>query len=91
MKYTNVALKEKIRDMYPDLEKHKVTIGLTYSEEKNAYVIKFKRGKHELITYLDKSDADDCMNNIRCLHLGIKVDTFVRNFEAREEFGRKVA
>jgi hypothetical protein len=91
MKYTNVALKEKIRDMYPDLEKHKVTIGLTYSEEKNAYVIKFKRGKQELITYLDKSDADDCMNNIRCLHLGIKVDTFISNFEAREEFGRKVA
>ena len=91
MKYTNVALKEKIRDMYPDLEKHKVTIGLTYSEEKSAYVIKFKRGKQELITYLDKSDADDCMNNIRCLHLGIKVDTFISNFEAREEFGRKVA
>jgi len=31
------------------------------------------------------------MNNIRCLHLGIKVDQFVGNFEAREEFGRKVA
>ena len=91
MKYTNVALKEKIRDMYPDLEKHKVTISRTYNGEKNAYVIKFKRGKQELITYLDKSDADDCMNNIRCLHLGIKVDTFIANFEAREEFGRKVA
>jgi soluble cytochrome b562 len=91
MKYTNVALKEKIREMYPDIEKHKVSVSLTFSEEKNAYILKFKRGKQELITQIDKLDADDCMNNIRCLHLGIKVDTFVRNFEAREEFGRKVA
>jgi hypothetical protein len=91
MKYTNVALKDKIREMYPEIEKHRVNVGLTYSEEKNAYILKFKRGKQELITQIDKSDADDCMNNIRCLHLGIKVDMFVSNFEAREEFGRKVA
>jgi hypothetical protein len=91
MKYTNVALKEKIREMYPDIEKYKVSVGLTFSEEKDAYILKFKRGKQELITQIDKSDADDCMNNIRCLHLGIKVGTFVSNFEAREDFGRKVA
>jgi len=58
--------------MYPDIEKHKVSVGLTFSEEKNAYILKFKRGKQELVTQIDKSDADDCMNNIRCLHLGIK-------------------
>ena len=67
MKYTNVALKEKIREMYPDIEKHKVSVGLTFSEEKNAYLLKFKRGKQELVTQIDKSDADDCMNNIRCV------------------------
>jgi len=43
------------------------------------------------VTYLDTMDADDCMNNIRCVHLGIKVDQFIRNFEARAEFGRRVA
>lgn len=91
MKYTNIALKEKIREMYPDIEKHSVRVGLTFSEEKDAYILKFKRGKQELITQIDKSDADDCMNNIRCLHLGIKVGQFVGNFEAREDFGRKVA
>ena len=91
MKYTIVALKEKIRDMYPDIEKHKVSVGITFNEEKEAYILKFRRGKQELVTQIDKSDADDCMNNIRCLHLGIKVDQFVSNFEAREEFGRKVA
>jgi hypothetical protein len=91
MKYNNVALKDKIMEMYPDIEKHKVKVSLTFNEDKNAYIVKFKRGKSELITHLDKSDADDCMNNIRCVHLGIKVDQFIGNFEAREAFGRRVA
>jgi hypothetical protein len=91
MKYTEVALKDKIREMYPDIDQHKVSFGVTWNGEKNAYVLKFRRGNEELVTYLDKMDADDCMNNIKCVHLGIKVDQFIRNFEAREEFGRRVA
>lgn len=91
MKYTEVALKNKIEEMYPDIVQHHVTVGVAYNEEKRAYVLQFKRGKNELITYLDKMDADDCMTNIKCIHLGIKVDQFIGNFEAREVFSRKVA
>lgn len=91
MKYTNIALKDKITEMYPDIEKQAVKLNITFNEEKNAFILRFKRGKDELVTHLDRSDADDCMNNIRCVHLGIKVDQFVRNFEARATFGKKVA
>ena len=91
MKYTNVALKDKITEMYPDIEKQAVKLNIPFNEEKNAFILRFKRGKDELVTHLDRSDADDCMNNIRCVHLGIKVDQFVRNFEARATFGKKVA
>lgn len=91
MKYTDAALKEKILEMYPDIQEHKVAIEIGYNSEKSAYILSFQRGKDELITFIDKMDADDCMNNIKCIHLGIKVDQFIRNFEARKEFGRKVA
>jgi hypothetical protein len=91
MKYTNVALKEKVQEMYPDIAQHKISLGVTYNDEKKAYVLKFRRDTAELVTHLDKMDADDCMNNIRCVHLGIKVGQFIENFEARDEFGRKVA
>ena len=91
MKYTIVALKEKILEMYPDIAQHRVTVGVSWSGEKNAYILKFKRGKEELVTYIDKMDADDCMNNIRCVHLGVKVDQFIGNFEAKGIFGRRVA
>ena len=35
MKYTNAALKEKIREMYPEIEKYKVSVSLTFNEEKS--------------------------------------------------------
>ena len=91
MKYTNVALKDKIYEIYPEIDRRTIKLNVTFSGDRNAYILKFKRGKDELTTYLDKSDADDCMNNIKCVHLGIKVDQFLRNFEAKAVFGQKVA
>ena len=43
MAYSNVALKDKILEMYPDVIKHGISLGLDYSEEKSAYVIKLKK------------------------------------------------
>lgn len=81
MGYSNVALKDKIADMYPEIQQHSISVGLDFSEDKNAYVITFKKNGHELQTYLDKSDADECMNDVKCVHLGVKIGEFVRNFE----------
>lgn len=85
MGYTIVALKDKIMEMYPDTEKHHISVGLEFSEEKNAYVVKFKRGKHELTTHLEKKDADDCMDGIKCIYLGVQIGQFIKNFELIEK------
>lgn len=82
MGYTNVALKEKIMQMYPDVSKHHISVGLDFNEEKDSYVVKFKKEAHELETYLEKSDADECMEGVKCIHLGVKVGEFIKNFEA---------
>ena len=82
MGYTNVALMDKIREMYPDVQKNNIGLGLDFNEDKNAYVIKFKKNSHELTTYLDKKDADECMDGKKCVHLGIKLGEFIKNFEA---------
>ena len=81
MAYTIVALKEKISEMYPEIEKHCISVGLFFDEEKNAYIIKFKKNKHELTTHLEKKDADECMNGIKCVYLGVQVSQFIKNFE----------
>jgi hypothetical protein len=81
MGYTNVALKDKIMEMYPEILKYGIAAGLDFDKGKNAYVIKFKKGTKELTTHLEKKDADACMDGIKCVYLGVQVGQFIRNFE----------
>ncbi|MEW6741005.1 MAG: hypothetical protein ACOYU2_08545 [Nitrospirota bacterium] len=84
MGYTIVALKEKIMEMYPEISRHGISVGLTFDEEKNAYIVKFEKEGQELTTHLEKKDADDCMNNIKCVYLGVQVGQFIKNFEEKK-------
>jgi hypothetical protein len=91
MAYTNVALKDKIMEMYPEIGDEKLSVGIDFSEEKNAYVVTFRRGTEILTTHLEKTDADECMNGIKCVYLGVQVAQFIKNFEDREKFKRQAA
>jgi hypothetical protein len=91
MVITNVALKDKILEMYPEIEDHKVSVGLAFDEQTKGYILTFKRGAEALTTRIEKQDADDCMNGIKCVYLGIQVAQFIKNFEERQVFSRKVA
>lgn len=83
MGYTTVALKDKIMDMYPEMFRHGISVGLDFDAAKNAYIVRFKKGTNELTTHLEKKDADDCMDNIKCVYLGVQIGQFIRNFEER--------
>ena len=91
MGYNNVALKEKIIEMYPEIGQHNLSVGLDFNAGKNAYVITFERGKEVLTTHLEKKDADECMNGIKCVYLGVQVAQFIKNFEEKSAFERKTA
>ncbi len=84
MGYTNADLKAKIAEMYPEVGKHGISVSLDFSKEKNAYIVKFKKDKHELTTHLEKKDADECMDGIKCVYLGVQIGQFVKNFEIIE-------
>jgi hypothetical protein len=81
MAYSDEALIAKIREMYPEISLHGIAVGLDFSQVKNAYVVTFRKDDHELTTHLEKKDADDCMNNIKCVYLGVQVGQFLKNFE----------
>lgn len=82
MSYTMEALKDKITQMYPEIPKHGIEISLDFDQELNAYIVKFKKDHHELTTHLEKKDADECMEGIKCVYLGVQVGQFVKNFES---------
>lgn len=83
MGYSIVALKDKILEMYPEIEQHKLAMNVVFDTVKDAYVVSLHREGHELTTHLERTDADDCMNGIKCVSLGIQIEQFVKNFELR--------
>lgn len=78
------ALDSKLREMYPEIEKHDIQMSLTFDNVKNAWIVRFHRGKHELTTHLEKKDADACIEGIQCIYLGVQINQFIKNFEARK-------
>ena len=91
MRYTDADLKNKILEMYPEIVKHTVGVDVKFDDTKNAYLLSFTRGKDVLTTHLEKHDADECVNGIKCVYLGIQVAQFIMNFEERVVFGRQAA
>lgn len=88
---TTVALKDKIMEMYPEITEHHLFAAVDFDVSKNAYIVTFRRKGEELKTLIEKKDAEDCMNNIKCVYLGVQVAQFIKNFEERLEFKSKVA
>lgn len=84
MGYTNVALKDKIMEMYPEIAEHGVSVSLDFNRELKTYDVKLKKDSHELMTHIEKKDADECMDGIKCIYLGIKIAEFIKNFEERK-------
>jgi hypothetical protein len=81
MAYSQVALEDKILEMYPEIRKHGISVGLRFDEEKNAWVVKFRKDHHELETFLEKRDADECIDGKKCVYLGVQLGDFIDNFE----------
>jgi hypothetical protein len=81
MEHTIDEVKVKIHQMYPDIDKLGVASTVTFDEAKKTYVLELKKGPHHLATYIDKTDADKCMDGVECVHLGVQIGQFLENFK----------
>ena len=84
MGYTNVALKDRIYEMYPEIGQHGISMGLDFNHELKTFDVKLKKNSEELTTHIEKKDADECMDGVKCIHLGVQIDQFIKNFEGRK-------
>jgi len=80
MGYTNVALKDKIMEMHPEIEDHGISLSLDFNRQLKTYDIKLEKDSHKLVTHLEKKDADECMDGIKCISLGVQIGEFIDNF-----------
>ncbi len=66
MGYTQVALEDKLLEMYPDIRKYGISPRLSFDEGKDAWIVKLVKGGKEVTICLNKEDADACMDNKFC-------------------------
>lgn len=81
MSFNTAAIKDKISEMYPEIDKLKIILSVDFDAGKDAYIVKFKKDQHEMTTHLEKKDAEDCLRNIKCVYLGTQIGQFVKNFQ----------
>jgi hypothetical protein len=81
MGYTQVALEDKILDMYPEIRQHGLSPRLSFDEGKNSWVVKLLKDKEEHTVYLNKADADACMDNTYCEAFKTELCDVVKEFE----------
>jgi hypothetical protein len=83
MGYNKEALKEKLVALYPEIEKYGLSTDLEFDENKNAWVVSFSKGALTRHAFLEKSDADACMEGNACIYLGVLIEQYIKDMEAR--------
>lgn len=84
MGYSVVALKNKIMEMYPEIEENGVQMGLVFNGEKDTYFVSFRKGRNVFATHLQKTEADAFMDGIRFVFLGSQIGRWLKNFTANK-------
>src|SRR4030043_1818224 len=84
MGYTQVALEDKILEMYPEIIGYGLSPRLSFDEDKNAWIIKFRKDHQEFTTCIDQEDADACMDNTYCESFGAELKKILRQAEGRQ-------
>ncbi|MBU4277799.1 MAG: hypothetical protein KKC30_13745 [Proteobacteria bacterium] len=74
-------LAAKLKEMYPEITQHDLTLGLEFKADKDYWVVKLSKGDHLMHTLLDQKDATACIEGTQCVYLGVQIGQFVKNFE----------
>ncbi|BEQ13366.1 hypothetical protein [Desulfoferula mesophila] len=74
-------LAAKLKEMYPEINEHKLDLDLEFKPENDYWVIKLSKGDHLMHTLLDQKDALACIEGTQCVYLGVQIGQFVKNFE----------
>lgn len=88
MGYTKADLESKLIEMYPEITKYGLSLALEFDDGKNAWIVTFEKGNHQRHAYLDKKDADACMEGNACIYLGVLIVQYIKDIEEEIDAGR---
>ncbi|MBI5846409.1 MAG: hypothetical protein HZB31_00375 [Nitrospirae bacterium] len=80
MGYTVVALKNRIMEMYPEIETNGVMMSLVFNKDNDTYFISFSKGLNAFATHLQRNEVDKCMDGIKFVFLGFQIGRWLQSF-----------
>ena len=81
MSYGKEDLKNKLLEMYPEITSYGLSLELNFDEEKDAWVVSFSKDIHRRHAFLDKKDADACIEGNACIYLGILIAQYIKDLQ----------
>jgi hypothetical protein len=81
MSYTKDDLKKKLSQMYPEIQKFGLSLSLDFDKGNDAWVVSFEKGNHKRHAFLDKKDADSCIDGNVCIYLGMLITQYIKDLE----------
>jgi hypothetical protein len=81
MGYTKEDLKKKLMRMYPEIQQFGLSLALDFDNAKDAWVVSFEKGTHKRHAFLDKRDADSCIEGNVCIYLGMLIAQYIKDLE----------
>ena len=81
MGYTQVALEDKLLEMYPEILQKGISPRLSFDEAKDAWMVKLVKNNKEKTVCLNKEDADACIDNKFCETFGSELKKVLAEFK----------
>ncbi len=81
MGYTKDDLTDKLLEMYPEIKAFGLALALEFDKGKDAWVVSFEKGNHKRHAFLDKKDADSCIEGNACIYLGMLIAQYIKDLE----------
>jgi len=75
-------LKAKLLEMYPEISRYGLSVDLDFDDVKKAWVVSFSKGDVKRHAFLDKQDADACLEGQACVYLGVLIAQYIKDMEA---------
>ena len=69
-------------EMYPEIKTYDLSTEIEFDERKNAWVVSFDKGNHSRHAFLEKRDANACIEGNACIHLGVLIAQYIKDIQA---------
>lgn len=78
---TKEELCSKIQEVFPEIGACGIDVAVDYDDTNQAWVVDLKKDDHELKTFLEEPEAQQCMEGKQCVSLGLQIAQLKKNIE----------